>query len=165
MTRVKNNFYLFTQSLRGDAREESKALTLAASADYFSRIGKKAEEVRYQESGKPVFSSMAHHLSVTHAGSFFAAVFAPFPIGIDAEEENLPYREKIAEKYFDSEEKKEPFSRIWTAKEAVSKIGGEGISALKKISVRENFAFYAGKKFRIEYQTIGKHLIAIAWQE
>lgn len=162
MKRLKNKIFLFTHLSRGDAGAESKKLARAASAEYFLRLGLDPEEIFYEKSGKPVFPSGEHHLSISHAGSFFAAAFAPFPIGIDAEPEDLDARERIAEKYFDQEEKKEPFSRIWTAKEAVSKIGGEGISALRSISVRGEIALFAGKRYRLLDRSEKGYKITIA---
>lgn len=162
---MKNKIFLFTHLSRGDARAESKKLARAASADYFLRLGLDPEEIFYEKRGKPVFPSGEHHLSISHAGSFFAAAFAPFPIGIDAEPQDLASRERIAEKFFDEEEKKEPFSRIWTAKEAVSKIGGEGISALRHISVRGEIALYAGKRYLLSDRSEKGYRITIAVPE
>lgn len=160
---MKNKIFLFTQILRGDARAESKALARAASADYFSRLGIGSEEILYADSGKPYFPSGEHFLSVSHTGPFFAAAFAPFPIGLDAEKGDLRPSERVLEKYFDPEEKKEAFARVWTAKEAVSKIGGEGISALRSISVRGDFAFFRGQKYRLERELFGDYLITLAY--
>lgn len=162
---MKNKIFLFSKELSGDARAESKRLALAASEEYFRRLPIEAETISYEKSGKPVFASGRHFLSISHTGPFFAAAFAPFPIGIDAEEEGIRPRERIVNQYFDPEEQKEPFAKIWTAKEAVSKIGGEGISALRKISVRGEIAFFGGKRYCLESFSEKGYRITIAFPE
>jgi len=108
-----------------------------------------------------VFSHSEFHFSVSHSGPLHVTVIAPFPVGVDAEktEENS---ERVAERYFDDEEKKLPFARVWTGKEAVVKLTGEGLSALRRVRVREGKAELDGKTYLLSYRETEGYTVAIA---
>lgn len=153
--------FLFVLEWRRDVRGLSHGLTVNATRRYFLSLGEEVIPVEYEKSGKPVFAWGDRHLSVTHCGPFFAAVFAPFPIGIDAERRS-EIRPRIAEKFFSREERGMSFVRAWTAKEAVAKITGEGIGALHRVRVQEGLAELDGKKYELEHLTLGDYLLTLA---
>ena len=80
------------------------------------------------------------HWSLSHKSRFVAAVVGPTPIGIDIEEIR-PRNEDLYGYIADEEEwaltdrNWETFFRYWTAKEAVLKTAGVGISHLKKARI------------------------------
>ena len=116
---------------RGNTAHDPCRLNEAAS-EFFEKTGLPPQNVLKMPSGKPYFPKGTWHLSPAHTGEEYAVAFAPYPIGLDLERDEVK-KERVAEKYFTEEEKKLPFSLVWTAKEAVSKISGEGLSAVGKI--------------------------------
>jgi len=85
--------------------------------------------------GKPFFENAGSlHFNVSHSGGEVVAAFSIFPIGIDIE---FPGRCRdfagIAQRFFHPEEAslivdEDSFLRCWTAKEAMLKLAGAGIS-------------------------------------
>ena len=80
------------------------------------------------------------HWSLSHKSRFVAAVVGPTPIGIDIEE--IRPRNKDLYGYIADEEEWaladrnwETFFRYWTAKEAVLKTAGVGLSHLRKARI------------------------------
>ncbi len=160
--KLDGNRFLFVLEWRRDVRGLSHGITVSAARRYFNSLGEPIIPVEYEKSGKPVFARGDRYLSVTHCGPFFAAVFAPFPIGIDAERRS-EIRPRIVEKFFSPKERGLSFVRAWTAKEAVSKITGEGIGALHRVRVREGLAELDGKQYELEHMPLGDYLITLAW--
>lgn len=158
---MKNKPYLFIKETEGDVKEESRSLLCEAAEAFFRRENIPGEEILRTNLGKPYFPSGKIHLSVTHTGKVFAAVFAFFPIGIDMEPEKGENR-KVAERFFSPEEQKMPFARVWTAKEAVAKLDGRGLSLLKKIRVEDSFAYFEDKKYLLERKQVGEYILTIA---
>ena len=80
------------------------------------------------------------HWSLSHKSRFVAAVVGPTPIGIDIEEIR-PRNEDLYGYIADEEEwaltdrNWETFFRYWTAKEAVLKTAGVGLSHLRKARI------------------------------
>lgn len=130
MIKKLDGVYLYTAE--GGAKQPQRLQR--AAEEFFSAACLPSEEVKKDPSGKPYFARGEYFLSPSHGGDFYAVAFAPFPIGLDVEKEDV-FSQRVAAKYFDENEKKLPFSLVWTAKEAVSKITGEGISALRRIRV------------------------------
>lgn len=119
--------------------------------------------IRYEKDvrGKPVVVGGTGFLSVTHTDTLHAVAYAPFPIGIDAEpkEEN---RERVAHRFFSPEEKTLSFSFVWTAKEAVSKLVGEGISMIARIRVSQDGAEADGRCFHLHCMDCEGILLTLA---
>lgn len=146
------------------AKEKSKEILSQSVKAYFRDFGVSPEEVYDLPSGKPIFASGRRFLSVTHSGDLFAVCFSTKKVGIDAElwrEE----KERVREKYFFPEEKTLPFSLVWTGKEAVSKISGQGLSVTKKILVSGDKAFFEGKKYALLTRKIRDYRITVAMEK
>ncbi|MBR5295195.1 MAG: 4'-phosphopantetheinyl transferase superfamily protein [Clostridia bacterium] len=159
---MKNKLYfLFVKKTEKEAKLESRRLLREAVEEFFRRENLPREEVLYTPLGKPYFPSGKFFLSVTHTGNLFAAVFAPVPIGIDGEKITVE-KEGVALRFFDEKERNMPFSKVWTAKEAVSKIDGRGLSVVKKVKVEEDFAFLEEKKYLLERHTEEDYLLTVA---
>lgn len=133
---------------RGEENFLSHGLTETFSRLFFQRLGLAFPGIRREANGKPFFCGGDYHLSVTHTDSFYLLAIAPFPIGVDAECEERK-KERVAERFFDEEEKKMPFSLVWTAKEAVSKLTGEGLGAVGRIRVRGDRAYLDGNQYAL----------------
>jgi 4'-phosphopantetheinyl transferase len=88
-------------------------------------------------SGKPSFANAAIHFNLSHSGGIVVAAFSGSPVGIDIEPRG---RRRdivgIAERFFHPAEAEvirhspdeDQFLRLWTGKEAMLKLSGEGIS-------------------------------------
>ncbi len=120
--------YLYT----ADGVLENKDRLSLAAAEYFSATGISPRKIIKAPSGKPSFEGEGLYLSPSHTASFYAVAFAPFPIGLDLEKEEIE-KDRVREKYFTLIEKKLPFSLVWTVKEAVAKLTGEGLSAVGRV--------------------------------
>lgn len=90
--------------------------------------------------GKPVFSEHPEiHFNLSHAGDYVVCVVSQWEVGVDIEG-NREVRASIENRFFSCEECRwvqaadseklhnERFFRLWTLKEAYSKLTGEGIS-------------------------------------
>ena len=99
----------------------------------------------YRENGKPCFSDSEQTFSITHTDRHaFCAVTVgeSGELGIDAEDlsriDSLP-TERLAKRWFTDAERAqltptsaECFARLWTRKEALVKLTGEGLSGLSR---------------------------------
>lgn len=120
-----------------------------AAEEFFSALSLPKKEIRKSPSGKPYFPDLEYHLSPSHTEDLYAVAFAPFPIGLDVEREDRE-KKRVAEKYFSEEESLLPFSYVWTAKEAVTKLTGEGLSALRRVSVFSEEAHLDGEIYTLK---------------
>ena len=85
--------------------------------------------------GKPMLKGKnVPCFSVTHSGSLWSCAVAPFPLGLDAEQERPVDTEGLARRFFHPEEyaflKKGNFTdffQVWTAKESFVKYTGRGL--------------------------------------
>jgi len=84
--------------------------------------------------GKPYFENADLHFNVSHSGGVVVAAFSGSPVGIDIE---VPGRcrdvVEIARRFFHPDEAErcsceDEFLRLWTAKEAMLKLAGTGLS-------------------------------------
>lgn len=157
--KIENGVFLYL----GKFDPEDGNRTTAAAEEFFAAAGLPPRKIVKTSSGKPVFSAEGWYLSPTHTGSLYAVAFAPFPVGLDAEAETVE-KQRVADKYFTEEEKRLPFSLVWTAKEAVSKISGEGISALGRICLSPDGkeAFFGGEAYTLSRFTEAGVLMTLA---
>ena len=131
------------RSLRG--REKVAALrriareALHQSARY---SGVTLGQLEKTDNGAPLPSN-GNHWSLTHKEQYVAAVTAPHPIGIDIEMDR-PVSEGLYKRVADPEEwalaaemTQAMFYRFWTAKEAVLKAVGKGITGLTQCRIVE----------------------------
>ena len=86
--------------------------------------------------GKPCFPDEKHlFYNLSHAGSFVCCCMADTPVGIDGECVRQR-KESVIKRCFTPEEAKaaersdKSFTEIWTQKEALSKLSGEGIGGI-----------------------------------
>jgi phosphopantetheinyl transferase len=91
-------------------------------------------EIHYDENGKPFFTSLKNHLSITHSGIFSACILSEHKkVGIDVEKISSKIL-KIEHKFLSEKEinttegihKNEILTILWGAKEALYKSYGKG---------------------------------------
>lgn len=108
-------------------------------------------ELIEQEGGKPMLKDHPEiHFNLSHCKSAVACVIGDEPVGVDVESVRT-YNESLACHVLNAEEMEEversadksrAFIRLWTKKEALLKLTGEGIrSDLKTVLNRENVRF------------------------
>ena len=112
---------------------------LRAFASLYASISPSEVKIEITKSGKPFFENIAGlHFNISHSGSEVAIAFSTNPVGFDME---VLDRKRdclaIAERFFTAEESREVkmagdsanklFARLWTAKEAMLKLSGEGL--------------------------------------
>ena len=95
-----------------------------------------AEHWKREASGKPRLANSDLHFSLTHTAAAVAVAVANEAVGIDLEQIR-PHPPRFAERYFSDAEQAQIASapdhdsalcRLWTAKEAVAKRCGKGLS-------------------------------------
>jgi len=113
-------------------RQARSALALSAN---FSGLALDMEALEKGDLGAPVPQGEIHW-SLSHKAFYVAAVTAPYPVGIDIEMIK-PVKEDLYDRIADDQEwalavDKSPvaFFRFWTAKEAVLKAIGKGMTGL-----------------------------------
>ena len=112
---------------------------LRAFASLYASIPPRDVKIEITKSGKPFFENIAGlHFNISHSGSEVAIAFSTNPVGFDME---VLDRKRdclaIAERFFTAEESREVkmagdsanklFVKLWTAKESMLKLSGEGL--------------------------------------
>ncbi len=103
----------------------------------YSKIPASELLVESDANGKPLFSNAGVHFNISHSGPTVVAAFSGSPVGIDIESRGR-CRDfvGIARRFFHpseatavaESEDEAHFLRLWTGKEAMLKLSGEGIS-------------------------------------
>lgn len=103
--------------------------------------------------------------SVSHSGALVVCAAGLQPVGVDAEQIR-PFDSALAERFFTAEEQEELaaaedktacFWQIWTGKEALVKLTGEGVAALKRADTRA-----LPPETVLSWERMGEHIIATA---
>jgi 4'-phosphopantetheinyl transferase len=111
-----------------------------AFASLYASLAPSDVKIEISKSGKPFFANIEDlHFNISHSGSEVAIAFSTKPVGFDMEllDRKRDFR-AIADRFFTNEESSEVksaeeygnelFVRIWTAKEAMLKLSGEGLA-------------------------------------
>ena len=123
-------------------RNEARALCSLGALLALQELTAHAYPIRRTPEGKPYFDAPnAPAFSLSHTDTLAVAVLAApeeGAIGIDVEDiRPCPHAARVAERFFTADERArlaespndETFLALWTAKEAVAKIDGQGLSA------------------------------------
>jgi len=151
--------------------------------DYLSRIAREALEVSAKKSGVTLGKLMkdengapypvnGNYWSLSHKPEFVAAVVSKDKVGIDIEElkprDELLFARVASDKEWELKEKSwDTLFRYWTAKEAILKVIGIGISGLKTcriISVPDENHItldYNGQFFLVEQLQYKNHIVSV----
>lgn len=113
-------------------------LTDRLITDCLAEYGIRNVDICRTSKGKP-YADADVHFSVSHSGSYFVCIIADCPVGIDVQEKRKTSGSKIAGRYFTESEQEyieehgeDGFFRLWTRKEAYSKLTGDGLAELMR---------------------------------
>lgn len=102
-------------------------------------------EIVRDEKGKPYFSGLPVHFSLSHSESMWMCMFSDGPCGLDVQKVRKCSWERIAERNFGDRELKfaklfgeEGFFQVWVRKEALAKYTGRGFFSDMPQTVDEN---------------------------
>lgn len=114
--------------------------------DVLDRCGCENKEIVHDARGKPFLKDSDLFISLTHCDGLAACITEPVPCGIDAERFDRKVTDRIIKRVCSPEEtalinsSSEPekeFIRLWTLKEAYSKVDGRGIGVISSIHFPE----------------------------
>ena len=97
----------------------------------------------YDKNGKPRIEDSSCGISISHSFDMVFCGIAGGEIGVDTEKIR-EFDERISSRFFTLSEKefaeksKENFFKVWTVKEAIVKLTGEGLKALTRVCAVEN---------------------------
>lgn len=97
------------------------------------------------KNGKPRLAENEIFFNLSHTFGAFVFCFGREEVGIDIEKER-EISEKIKDKFYSSDEKEQEPLLVWTKKEAITKLSGEGIKALSKADTQSSDIFFFSKK-------------------
>ncbi len=161
----KNDLILICYRTDGEAKFASRRLLPLAVDAFCRQLGEQEKKVLFDERGKPYFEDFApYHLSLSHAGDYLVFAFAPRPVGVDCERETED-RPRVAHRYFSPEEKKMPFALVWTAREAVGKLTGVGLSDALQTRVLKEKATLNGDFYSLDTLSLEGFRITVAQKE
>jgi 4'-phosphopantetheinyl transferase len=133
-----------------------RRLARAALARSASFSGVVLGPLEQGDRGQPL-PSCGNHWSLSHASSCVAAATARFPIGIDVER-IAAFTPALKERLASPSEwaRASPvddilFCRFWTAKEAVLKAAGAGLSGLPRCTIEE---VVSAQELRLRYDSV-----------
>ena len=95
------------------------------------KYGYQPGELYFEAGGKPLFLTGGLWFSISHSGGICAAAVSDCPVGVDVERVRPDYRPSLVERSLTPGERQRydgDFTRLWTRKEAVVKLTGEGIT-------------------------------------
>ncbi len=123
----------------------------------------------WSERGKPLFVELSLYCSLSHTDTGAAAIISDLPIGIDLQVLVLASERRLervccdaervnCRKAVTTEDQNVFFTRVWTAKEAVSKALGTGIGKLSFqdiiVDLESGTATANGKQFTLFYPSV-----------
>ena len=131
------------------ANNEAEKIRMLCAAEVlragFESFGIAEEKVIYAfgENGKPFAQNHPEvKFSLSHTENFAVAAFSDGEVGIDCERSGRSVSERVQDRYFGKKEKLSFAQRpilLWTAKESISKLEGNGVSGFSHIPELDYF--------------------------
>ena len=135
-----NGIYVFLHKNDDSHTSDDRILSCAHT------LGIKCSKVIRQ--GKPTLDTDAAHFSVSHSGDIWLCAFSSCPIGADVQQHKAAKYKQLADRFFTPSECKSvcsegDFFDLWTKKEALLKLEGKGLSAIKRFDTTKCDAEFA----------------------
>ena len=113
---------------------EKEILLLIASRSGLGRVLESVgiKTVSKKENGEPYLEGSPYRISLTHKGDVAIAALSRSSVGVDVEDVTVPRNVERLSRLFDQGERPTTlydFYKVWTAKEAIGKRLGTGISS------------------------------------
>ncbi len=133
-------------------------------------------QIIYGSNQKPYLKNQSAFFNISHSGDYVVLAAAECEVGIDIEK-ILPNREKIAKRFFTTEENQwlttknneKAFFDLWTAKEAVMKCTGQGMklspASFCVLPVQDGSHTVQGKPLHLYWQSLDGHSLCIASEQ
>lgn len=133
---------ILNQRIKSNADNSLIGIALAkyALSEVFGLHGNELE-IEYMPNGKPFIKNVSDvHLSISHSDNVTVCAVSDLPVGVDVEKIRN-FNHSMSEKVFgvkitrmlsESATPNKDFTRLWTEKEAILKLTGEGISGIRK---------------------------------
>ena len=88
-------------------------------------------EVHFEPNGKPYFVNSSLYFSLSHSGKLAVVLISEEPCGVDIELVRPEVAERLRERCLSDGERARgcDFFEIWTKKECIAKLGGQGMTA------------------------------------
>lgn len=129
-------------------------------------------------SGKPVAEVKGKEVfvSISHSGDFAAACISDKPVGIDIEAERAVKRSFVMRAFSEDEisfilscsedeslsaEELKRFLSLWTTKEALVKLTGEGLKGLRKAEVKELLVSGLNDGYTLDLRVNDRYALAV----
>jgi len=125
----------FLEHMRTKRHPQVYAASLCAwclLAEGLARLGLKSlPNVVFSACGKPYFADSPLRFSLSHSGNMAAVILSDGSCGIDIQQIRPEIAEKLYHRVLCREEQREnrDFFEVWTKKEALAKLTGEGLPA------------------------------------
>ena len=116
--------------------------------------------VVFEKNGKPQFSDISIYFSLSHSRDICAVAVSDQPVGVDVEQCREKHNNHLIERSLTEDEMRffdGDFTRIWSRKEALAKMTGQGIMGYPNDIDTMAYDFY---EQRIEYNQREYWLIA-----
>ncbi len=134
--------------------------------------------IKHHASGEPflyfpkTMSSLSLHISISHSGTWIACLISSSekPACIDLEDLSITRKYlKLAEHYFSEPEidfvrEQGPlgFYKLWTAKEAISKVQGKGLSQVLQTSLQITHGNVASEDYNLSQSLTNDYICTVA---
>ena len=105
-------------------------------------------EVRFDPGGKPRFTDILLHFSLSHSGKLAAVLISEAPCGVDVEQLRPEVAARLRERCLSDAERARDcdFFELWTKKECIAKLDGSGMTAhpgnIDTLDTRWNHRFF-----------------------
>jgi len=133
----------------GDTRDN--AIPILSVSQVLAKLGEPVEATyEYGKNNKPYFRDLPWYFNISHSKEYVFCVLSKQEVGVDIQYKRTFYQERILHRFFTEKEKKlweqcatqkekdDFFYRMWTAKEALGKLTGEGIGKTVSLNVTDS---------------------------
>lgn len=147
-------------SIKNPAAQKNSLSALLCLNKLIKRARLDGEELSIirEKNGKPRFASLPYHFSISHSRELCAVALSSVNVGLDLEYiDESRNAEALSRRFFSPEEhsrlcesrnKLEDFFALWTKKEALAKLSGEGLASICRGQIIDG-SQYSFKEYKL----------------